>query len=183
MRLRRLSLFSLALSALCFFSCIDSEQTDEAILEVDKKAIEKYLEDNPIVGVQETYDEITGIRVIWQEVSDSGLEVSLGDTVSVDYTGKLLTNRVFDTSIESVARANNIYTQTRNYIPLRFPIGNRLLIPGFEAAVAQMEAGDKATVLMPSLFGYGNNPPDGIPTNAPLIFELELISIKDGPDQ
>jgi FKBP-type peptidyl-prolyl cis-trans isomerase len=97
--------------------------------------------------------------------------------------GKLLNGRVFDTSIESVARDNNIFSENRNYIPLRFILGRGQLIEGFESAIAIMEAGDKATVIMPSIFGYGGAAQGDIPPNSPLIFELDFIELKKGPQQ
>ncbi len=182
MRLRKYSLLAFALASFGFFSCVDSQQTDEAILDVDKRAIAEYLEDNPIANVQEFNDEVTGIRIFWQELSNSGQEAAIGDTVSVDYTGRLLTNRVFDTSIEQVARDNNIFSEARAYIPLRFLLGRNQLIQGFEFAVEQMELGDKATVVMPSLWGYGNAAAGDIPANSPLIFELDLVRVDEGPE-
>lgn len=178
-----ISFLALILVGISLSACVDSESTVETILERDKKAIEEYLAANPITGPKDFVDEITGFRVIWQEMSNSGQLPEPGDTVRVNYTGKLLSNRVFDTSIESVARENNIYSENRNYIPIKFILGRGQLIEGFEAAIAIMEVGDKATVLMPSLYGYGNASQGDIPPNSPLIFELHLIEIKKGPQQ
>ncbi|NVJ86648.1 MAG: FKBP-type peptidyl-prolyl cis-trans isomerase [Algoriphagus sp.] len=177
------SFLALILIGTSLSSCVDTESTVETILERDKKAIEEYLAANPITGPKDFVDDITGFRVIWQELSNSGQLPAPGDTVRVNYTGKLLSERVFDTSIESVARANNIFSENRNYIPIRFILGRGQLIEGFEAAIAIMEAGDKATVIMPSLYGYGNATQANIPANSPLIFELHLIDIKKGPQQ
>ena len=46
-----------------------------------------------------------------------------------------------------------------------------------------MEKGDKATVFIPSIFGYGKNSSGEIPLNSPLIFELNLVDVKDGPQK
>lgn len=182
MRVRKFSLFIAPLFALGMLSCIDPDQTGDAIFDRDMEAIDEYLEENPIANVREINDPVTGIRIFWQELSGSGVAAEVGDTVRVDYTGKLLTDQVFDTSIDSVARANNVFNPNRNYIPIRFLLGRGSLIFGFEFAVNQMEAGDKATVVMPSESGYRNDPPEGIPANAPLIFELDLIEVVKGPD-
>jgi FKBP-type peptidyl-prolyl cis-trans isomerase FklB len=140
--------------------------------------IEKYVNENPIASVKQIVDNGTGIRIYWTSVSKSGKKPEASDTVSVNYTGKLLNNRVFDTSIESVARANNIFVSNRKYEPLRYPIGFGFTIPGFEFAILKMEQGDKATVIMPSLYGYGSVATGAIPPNSPLIFELELLEVK-----
>ena len=45
-----------------------------------------------------------------------------------------------------------------------------------------MHAGEKATVIFPSRLGYGTQASGGIPANSPLIFELDLVQIKKGPN-
>lgn len=183
MKIKPTFLFAIMLTAVGLVSCIDANETDEVILQKDIKAIAEYLEANELDSVKQFTDMSRGIIVIWQEVSNSGIKVQDGDTLKVDYTGKLLSNKVFDTSIESIARTAGIFSTGRAYIPLKFPLGRGLLIYGFEYGISQMEKGDKATVFIPSVYAYGNNPPSGVPQHAPLIFELSLIDVKDGPQQ
>lgn len=186
MKIRIFAILSLIAGSFALASCIDDEATDDAILANDKSAIEDYLETNTLVNVKEYYDEVSGIRVIWQEVSDSGLGVTSGDTLKVNYIGKLLSNKVFDTSLEQVAKDEGLFSQTRTYAPLKFPVGYGFLIPGFEVGVGLMEQGDKATVLIPSLFAYGKQGTNGIvpiPSNAPILFELDLLEVTQGPQQ
>ena len=64
-----------------------------------------------------------------------------GDTVKVDYTGKLEDGTVFDTSASRE--------------PLQFIIGDGQLIPGFDKAVIGMIVGDKKTINIPSDQAYG----------------------------
>jgi FKBP-type peptidyl-prolyl cis-trans isomerase FklB len=181
MKIKPAIFFVLFVATFGMIGCIDKNETDEVILDRDIKAIAEYLKTNTLVNVKQFDDPSSGIKVIWQEVSESGVKVANGDTLRVDYTGKLLSNKVFDTSIESVARTAGIFSNSRNYTPLKFPLGRGFLITGFEFGVAQMEMGDKATVFIPSLFGYGNNSNGEIPANAPLIFELNLVDVKSGP--
>lgn len=181
MKLKPIQILTLVLGFSIMFSCIDSEATDEVIFVKDQEAIDEYIASANLVNVKEVKDPVSGITIIWQELSDSGITISNGDTASVNYTGRLLNDRIFDTSIESVARANNLYTESRKYSPLKFRLGIALLIPGFEFGVLQLQKGDKATVFIPSLFGYGNQANGNIPANSPLIFEMELVEVKDGP--
>lgn len=184
MKFRFFPLMTLALGLIVIVSsCIDEQATEEVIFQKDLEAIQQYLDENPITSVKSINDEYTGIRIFWQEVSNSGVKIADGDTARVNYTGKLLTNRVFDTSVESVAKANNIYSESRNYVPIKFRLGNGGLILGFEYGISQMEKGDKATVIMPSLYGYGNSAAGDIPPSSPLIFELELVQVIDGPTE
>lgn len=183
MKIKLYSLVALLIGAASISSCIDEEETSEAVYARDVAAIEDYIQSSSLVNVKEYTDPTYGIRIIWQEVSDSGIPVELGDTLRMDYTGKLLNDNVFDTSIESVARDNNIYSSNRDYIPIRFRIGLGALIFGFEYGAAQMEQGDKATVFIPSESGYGRNPNGQIPSNSPLIFELDLLEVVPGPTE
>jgi peptidylprolyl isomerase len=68
-------------------------------------------------------------------------QVKQGDTVQVNYTGKLQDGTIFDTSCD------------RN--PLQFTLGEGRLIAGFEEAVLGMKAGDKKTVVIPPEQAYG----------------------------
>jgi FKBP-type peptidyl-prolyl cis-trans isomerase FklB len=175
--MKKLSLVLFAVVGL-MAGCVSDDENMQIILERDLAAIEKYVNENPIPSVKELVDRGTGIRIYWTAVSNSGEKAAVSDTVSVNYTGKILTNLVFDTSIESVARANNIFVSNRKYEPLRYPIGFGFTIPGFEFAILQMEEGDKATVIMPSLYGYGTESVGAIPANSPLVFELDLLEVK-----
>jgi FKBP-type peptidyl-prolyl cis-trans isomerase 2 len=71
-----------------------------------------------------------------------------GDTVKVDYTGKLEDGTVFDTS------------ESRG--PLQFIIGDGQIIPGFDQAVVGMNVGDKKTINIPSDQAYGPHLEDKI---------------------
>jgi len=64
-----------------------------------------------------------------------------GDTLQVDYTGKLADGTVFDTSIGRE--------------PLEFTLGAGQMIPGFEKAVLGMKVGETKTVTIPSDEAYG----------------------------
>lgn len=174
----RLSSFVVLLASITLFSCIDDEATDLSILQDDIEEIDEYLASNPIDNVKEFEDENYGFHVFWHSVSESGIKPAVGDSVWVNYTGKTLTNRVFDTNIEEVADENGI-TKTK-FEPLGYVHGAGWVIFGFEYGVSQMEKGDKVSVIMPSTWAYGRSgqPDIGIEPNEPLIFEIELLDIK-----
>ncbi|AFL84102.1 FKBP-type peptidyl-prolyl cis-trans isomerase [Belliella baltica DSM 15883] len=170
----------LSVGILSFFflmtGCISDQENTEVVLEKDKQAIEKYIADNNVTGVKEFRDETLGFVFIWQEVSGSGLLPTSGDTILVNYTGKFLNDLVFDTSLEDVARENNIYNQNRAYEPLLYRFDRGTVIPGFDFAISKMEEGDKMIAFIPSLYAYGPaGSPPRIPGNTPLIFELEFL--------
>ena len=183
MKSRLFAALALIFGAFSLISCVDADQTQEVILERDKQAIEKFLQENPIPSVKEYSEPIEGFYMFWQ-VSTKPERNNLlrGDTVSVNYTGKTLDKKIFDSSIEQVARDNGIFSAGRKYQPLRYAVGYGLTISGFEFAISMMHPGEKATVIFPSRLGYGTQASGGIPANSPLIFELDLVQVKQGPN-
>lgn len=181
MKSRLLAYFLLLIGSISVFACVDPDQTQEVILERDKEAIQKYLQDNPIASVKEYSEPVEGFYMFWQVSTKPERNALLrGDTVRVNYTGRTLDRRVFDSSIEQVAKDNGIFNSSRNYQPLRFPVGLGFTITGFEFAISMMHPGEKATVVFPSSLGYGSQANGTIPANSPLIFELDLIDVKKG---
>ncbi|MEL4897133.1 FKBP-type peptidyl-prolyl cis-trans isomerase [Crocosphaera sp. Alani8] len=69
------------------------------------------------------------------------VQAKLGDTVKVNYTGKLQDGTVFDSSV--------------NRDPLQFSLGEGQVIPGFEEAVVGMSPGDSKSVTIASQEAYG----------------------------
>lgn len=174
--MNRLSLIVLAVLGF-FSSCVSDSENDQVIFQRNLEQIEKYISENNIPAVKEFIDPATGIRIFWQETSGSGNIPAIGDTISVDYVGKLLNNFVFDTSVDSVARANNMFNPNRTYEPFKMIFGVTGLIIGFEFALSRMEEGDIATVIFPSLYGYGSRPQNDIPANSPLVFQINLLQV------
>lgn len=180
---RLIAFAALLLGAATFVSCIDQDQTQEVIFQQDKEAIEKYLEENPFDGAVKEYGLVNdAFYMFWEtSVSESiNSEMLIGDTVTMNYTGRLLSDVVFDSSIEQVAKDNGVFQNGREYKPLTFPNGLGAFLTGFEFALSKMRAGEKATVIFPSGMGYGGQARERIPSNSPLIFELELIQVKKG---
>jgi FKBP-type peptidyl-prolyl cis-trans isomerase SlpA len=70
-----------------------------------------------------------------------------GDTVSVNYTGKLEDGSVFDTSLQEGRE------------PLTATLGQNQLIPGFESGLIGMTIGESKTVEIDPEMAYGNYNP------------------------
>ncbi len=73
-------------------------------------------------------------------------KIKVGDTISVDYTGKLQSGKVFDSS--------------EGKTPLKFTVGAGMLIKGFDQAVIGMKAGEKTSVVIEPEDGYGQRNED-----------------------
>ena len=91
---------------------------------------------------------------------DSSKKIENGDTISVDYVGKLEDGTVFDTSVKEAAIEAGIYNQMRNYEPLTFTVGAGQMIQGFDEGVVGMDVGEKKTLVIPPEEAYGEYDPE-----------------------
>lgn len=102
-----------------------------------------------------------------------------GDTVEVNYSGKFLGGKVFDTSDEAVAKKANIHMQGRPYQPIKIPVGvGSGIITGWEEALLLLPQGTKATLILPSKLAYGEQGSQpAIPPFTPLVFDVEIVKV------
>ena len=95
-----------------------------------------------------------------------------GDVVTIHYTATLEDG----TEIECTNDGGE---------PASFPLGQGVVIRGWEEGIALMKEGEKAKLVMPPELAFGDQSGAGglVPPNSTLIFEVELISIQTGaPD-
>jgi peptidylprolyl isomerase/FKBP-type peptidyl-prolyl cis-trans isomerase FklB len=96
----------------------------------------------------------------------TGLHPKLADEVKVNYEGKLLDGKVFDSSYERGQ-------------PAAMPLKH--LIPGWIEALQLMRPGDEWILYLPPELGYGADGQGDIPPGSALIFRIELIDFLPGP--
>ena len=138
------------------------------------KKLDDYLKNNNIKAQKSP----EGIYYTVQ-TQGTGPKPQPGQTVQVNYTGKLLNGQVFDTSIETVAKANNVYNPQRTYGPFEFPLGQGRVIQGWDKGIPLFNVGGKGTLYIPADLAYGERGAGAmIPANSPLIFEIEVLGIK-----
>ncbi len=99
----------------------------------------------------------------------TGDTATAGQSVTVHYTGWLLTNgmrgKKFDSSVD---RGD----------PFVFGLGQGQVIKGWDEGVQGMKVGGKRTLTIPPEMGYGSRGAGGvIPPNATLVFEVELLKV------
>lgn len=104
-----------------------------------------------------------------------------GDTVYVNYVGHTLEGKVFDSSIESVAKEAGLNQPGRAYEPISVVLGEHRVITGWEEGLLLLNEGSKATFVIPSALAYGDRAagPDIKPYST-LVFDLELVKVKPG---
>lgn len=104
--------------------------------------------------------------VLYRIVSRSpnpGAQPSVANTVTIDYEGKLLNGKVFDSSYARNEAAH-------------FPLSR--LVAAWQEVIPQMHVGDEVILYTPPSEAYGDRDlsPD-IPPNSTLIFRVHLIGI------
>ncbi|MFC1619183.1 FKBP-type peptidyl-prolyl cis-trans isomerase [Candidatus Neomarinimicrobiota bacterium] len=97
----------------------------------------------------------------------TGPKPEAGQTIAVHYTGRLTDGTVFDSSIERGQ-------------PIVFPVGVGRVIKGWDEGLLDMRVGGKRTLTIPPHLAYGERGAgDAIPPNATLIFDVELLEIRN----
>jgi FKBP-type peptidyl-prolyl cis-trans isomerase FklB len=135
------------------------EKEQAATAEKNKQEGEAFLEKNKTKpGVVSLPDGLE-YKIIKKGEGESP---SSSDIVTVNYSGKLLDGTEFDSS----------YKRGK---PAEFPVTG--VIHGWTEALQKMKIGSKWELFIPSNLAYGPSGRSGIPPNAVLIFDVELLSI------
>jgi FKBP-type peptidyl-prolyl cis-trans isomerase len=103
---------------------------------------------------------------IEDRVPGTGATLEPKDTVTCHYTGALAkTGEVFQTSHDFGK-------------PISFPLNG--VIAGWTEGVPGMKVGGTRRLLIPAALAYGSRPPygSGIPADADLVFDIELVAIE-----
>lgn len=129
---------------------------------------------NPLAGRALIFDiRVTNITNTNHTGASDTLTVKEGDTIEVDYTGRLKSGEVFDTASSKIARDASIpkvswFSERPFYEPLEFIVGVGMMIPGFDDAVVGMKINETKTVEIPMERAYG-------PRNTSLVKVVPII--------
>jgi FKBP-type peptidyl-prolyl cis-trans isomerase FklB len=139
-----------------------AEERMTKLNEESAQAGKKFLEEN---GKKEgVVTTASGLQYEVIKKAD-GAQPKATDVVTVHYEGKLTDGSVFDSSVERGS-------------PIDLPVSG--VIPGWVEGLQLMHVGEKYKLYIPSELAYGaQSPSPAIPANSVLVFELELLAIKD----
>jgi FKBP-type peptidyl-prolyl cis-trans isomerase FkpA len=105
----------------------------------------------------------SGLKYV-DEVVGTGASPKQGQNVTVHYTGTLENGTKFDSSVDRGQ-------------PYSFRIGTRAVIQGWDEGIMTMKVGGKRRLIVPANLAYGAAGRPGIPPNATLLFEVELLGV------
>lgn len=139
-----------------------AEEHRKQVAQANAETGKKFLADNGKRDGVTTTD--SGLQYQVLKKAD-GAQPKDTDLVTVHYEGKLIDGTVFDSSIKRGK-------------PIDLPVNG--VIPGWTEALKLMHVGEKYKIFVPANLAYGfQSPSPEIPPNSVLIFELELLGIKD----
>ncbi len=141
------------LLVLVLMSCgKDQESEDQAL-------IEQFIIDNNIRDVESTEDGI------YYSITEPGTEErpKITDQITVNYEGYYIDGTVFDSSFDRGE-------------PLTIDLSRT--ITGWRKAIPLFGKGGSGIIMIPSRYGYGEDPSNGIRSNAVLVFEVEIIDFE-----
>lgn len=109
----------------------------------------------------------------------TGALAESGKTIKMNYVGRLINGKLFDTSDEEVAKKENVFNPQRTYKPIEYPHGTGYVIKGWDEGIGKMRVGGKARLIVPSSIAYKSAGRPSIPPHSTLIFDIELMEVLD----
>ena len=131
-----------------------------------------------IVGCSESTTSTSAVSdvaelLVTDVVMGTGAEAVAGKKVSVHYTGWLYDKAAADN------KGKKFDSSRDRGQPFEFPLGEGRVIKGWDQGVAGMKVGGQRTLTIPPGLGYGSRGAGGlIPSNATLIFDVELLGVR-----
>lgn len=165
---------------------IVTPQTFDEQLENDLEIVEQYRKDEGLTFVEDSVTYPVQYTILEE---GSGKDINLGDIVFCHYIMRLSTGEVVNTSIDTVAIANDIYNENNPYKPIIFTFTETgwaisAIIPptnnstsnheagwrrGITAALGRMNVGGHALIASPSVYAY---------SSSVIIYEAYIINAK-----
>jgi FKBP-type peptidyl-prolyl cis-trans isomerase len=138
--------------------------------EIDDKILQEYFTQNNLKPTKTA----SGLYYIIEK-EGTGATPAPGQMVTVNYTGKTLDGKSFD---------SNVDPQFQHVQPFKFRAGGGEVIPGWDEGVMLLKKDSKAKLFLPSPLAYGpQSPGPGVSANSILMFDVEVTDIQNAPSQ
>jgi FKBP-type peptidyl-prolyl cis-trans isomerases 1 len=142
-----------------YFTKLQKEVADKNVKE-GKEFLEKNKKESGVVALP------NGLQYKINAPGDQNIKPTATDTVVVNYSGKFINGKEFDSSKKSG-------------MPARFVLGG--VIPGWTQGLQLIGKGGKIKLFIPANLAYGERGAGNvIPANSTLIFEVELLDVIKG---
>lgn len=161
-----------------YMSFTSIKSMDEYKKEADAKAAAQGQIDDKILKDYFAKNNITATRTpsgLYYIINKDGTgdNITAGEKITVNYTGKTLDGNIFDSNVDST------FGGQHHVQPFDFTPGTGSVIKGWEEGALLFKKGTKATLYIPSYLAYGERGMGGaIPPNSILIFDVELTNIE-----
>lgn len=165
---------------LAFYGCNKNDDLEEEArlreeaydrqLAADTVIIKNYIATNNITNAKRAPSN-SGLYYAVQ-TPGTGIKAIVGKEVVTHYTLRNLEGDTLDTSHNP--RPGKTVAE-----PLIFRLGYSNLIFGYQESVSLMQVGEKTTFFLPSGLAYGTVAQEKIPANSVLIFDIELLQVKE----
>jgi len=103
-------------------------------------------------------------------VVGTGTEATNGSTVRVYYRGWIY-------SVSATDNKGSQFDSNTSGLGFQFTLGTGGVIQGWNQGILGMKVGGKRRIVIPPDLGYGEQGSGPIPSNATLLFEVELLAV------
>lgn len=144
-----------------------SEFTLEEVKRIkeEKEMLEQYIAQEDIIAQKTPL----GVYYLYYKKGKGKVKAQNGKTMLVNYTGKLLDGRVFETNVQEDGLQR----------PISFEVGQGQVIPAWDDIAPLLKEGDSVMMIVPSHLAFGAlSKGDLIQPNTPLIFELDVRGVR-----
>lgn len=154
MKLSKIILFFIGFVFLT--ACNNDEEINPSSREEQDQILQDYFTKNNI-SPQKTS---SGLYYV---IDEQGTSIQTGERIQVNYEGKLLSGKIFDSSFKRGQ-------------PFSFNVGTKQVIPGWDEGIPLIGKGGKGTLYLPSHLGYGSRGAgNDITPYSILIFRVEVL--------
>lgn len=143
-------------------------------IRTEEQQITDYITTNKI-NVTKKLD--SGVRIAVTEAHPDSALIKVGETASIQYTGRLTDGTVFDTNVPTATAIATDPTSVTAAFDVT--VGQSAVVPGWTEGLQQVRRGEKFILIFPSTSGYGQTGRGAVITPfKPLVFEMAVLRVK-----